>query len=78
MLRAQVDRLEDNVYIGTVVLRQDKRVISLDARPSDAIALAIGNQVPIYVSQKLVDQAGVKLDELDEPRPDKGIDPIAL
>ncbi|MBW2452948.1 MAG: bifunctional nuclease family protein [Deltaproteobacteria bacterium] len=78
MLRAQVDRLEGNVYIGTVVLRQGNRVISLDARPSDAIALAIGNEVPIYVSQQLVDKAGVKLDELDHPRPDKGTDPISL
>ncbi len=78
ILRAQVDRLRDNVYIGTVVLRRGEQIIKLDARPSDAIALAIGNQVPIYVSRQLVEDAGVKLSELDAQKPDEKIDPISL
>ena len=78
ILRAQVDTLQDNVYIGTVVLRRGEQIIKLDARPSDAIALAIGNQVPIYVSRQLVEKAGVKLSELDAQRPDEKIDPISL
>jgi bifunctional DNase/RNase len=61
-----------------VVLRTGSKVVSFDSRPSDAIALAIGNQVPIYVSQQLVDDAGVRLDELDDSKPDRGTDPISL
>jgi bifunctional DNase/RNase len=78
MLRAQVDTLQDNVYIGTVVLRRGKEILEIDARPSDAIALAIGNQVPIYVSRKLVDHAGVAISELDVKKPDEKTDPISL
>jgi len=78
MVRAQVDRLEDNIYFGTVVLRQGDKVMTFDSRPSDAMALAIGNQVPIYVSQQVLDRAGVKLDELDNRKPEPGSDPISL
>ncbi len=78
ILRAQVDTLQDNIYIGTVVLKKGDRILQIDARPSDAIALAIGNQVPIYVSRKLVEDAGVRLSELDVQKPDETIDPISL
>jgi hypothetical protein len=43
-----------------VFLRQGSREIHIDARPSDAIALAIGNRVPIYVSRQVLERAGVK------------------
>jgi bifunctional DNase/RNase len=77
MLRAQVDRLEDRVFIGSVVLERDGELIRLDARPSDAIALAIGNGVPIFVARAVVDSAGIRSDELDD-EPPPGADPIAL
>jgi hypothetical protein len=78
MLRAQVDALEDSVYIGTVVLKQGAQVLSFDARPSDAIALAVGNAVPIFVSRKLLDEAGIRADQLDDERPQKAANPVAL
>ncbi|HZO12375.1 MAG TPA: bifunctional nuclease family protein, partial [Polyangiaceae bacterium] len=78
MIRAQVDALEENVYIGTVVLKRGEEIIKFDARPSDAIALAIGNKVPIFVSKKVLDQAGIKADQLDEKRAVKAPDPVAL
>ena len=78
MIRAQVDALEENVYIGTVVLKRGEEIIKFDARPSDAIALAIGNKVPIFVSKKVLDQAGIKADQLDDERAVKAPDPVAL
>jgi bifunctional DNase/RNase len=77
MLRAQVDRLEDRVFIGSVVLQRGQELILLDARPSDAIALAIGNGVAIFVSRAVVDSAGIRSDELDD-EPPPTTDPIAL
>ena len=78
MIRAQVDALEENVYIGTVVLKRGAQFIKFDARPSDAIALAIGNKVPIFVSRKVLDQAGIKANDLDNERAVKAPDPVAL
>jgi bifunctional DNase/RNase len=80
LLRAQVDTLEGQVYIGSLVLQVGDRVTLLDARPSDAIALAIGQKAPIYLSSKLLRRVGFTLDELDLPGEKRGrtVDPVAL
>ena len=36
----------------------------LDSRASDAVALAIGNAVPIYVAQAVLDEAGLDRDKV--------------
>jgi bifunctional DNase/RNase len=78
MLRAQVDRLEDTAFIGRVFFERGGEVIELDARPSDAIALAIGNGAPIYVSEKLLAAAGVRPRDMPDERPSEGAEPVAL
>jgi bifunctional DNase/RNase len=62
LVRVQVDDLRDGVFIGSVFIRQGARVIELDARPSDAIALAVGNKIPIYVADHVVAYAGTPAD----------------
>ena len=69
LVQVQVDELrhdgENGVYIGSIFVRDaHKRVIRIDARPSDAIALAIGAHVPIYVARKVLEAAGVPYDEV--------------
>lgn len=70
--RAQVDALENGTYIGTLVVAQKGRYIELDARPSDAIALAMGAKAPIVVADAVLKKAGVPkasfhgLDDEDE------------
>jgi bifunctional DNase/RNase len=78
LVRVQVDDLRDNTYIGTVVLEKGGEILKLDARPSDAIALAIGNRVPIYVSKKLLEKAGVRPEDLVNPAVQEKREPIAL
>jgi bifunctional DNase/RNase len=84
----RVDRLQNNTYYGTVVLRTTANRVELDARPSDAIALALGSHAPIHVARIVVDQAGIKLDPLKHGKfpaediplapVDKRPDPISL
>jgi bifunctional DNase/RNase len=73
LVQVQVDELrgtdDDGVFIGSIYVRTHGRVIKLDARPSDAIALAIGNHVPIYVAQSVVDKAGLPWDQLQKQLP---------
>ena len=83
MVRAQVDRIVDGVYIGTVVFERigSNELFSLDARTSDAIALAIGNDVPIYVAEPVFDEAGIKADDLGDdgvPRGGAPRNPVEL
>ena len=65
VVRAQVDKLEDNTYLGTLVLKTKSRYIQLDSRPSDAIALALGSGAPIYCASKVIAEAGVSRDSFD-------------
>lgn len=73
LVKIHVDDLKSGTFVGTVFVRQGKRVIRVDARPSDAIALAIGNRVPIFVSRAVLEQAGVREQASDgkqSPEPD--------
>ncbi len=76
VVKVQVDALRDGVFHGSVYLRAGRRVLRLDARPSDAIALAIGNRAPIYVAQEVLDAAGVPRDELMKQLPANAGGPV--
>lgn len=64
IVKVHVDAIRDGVFHGSVHIRAGRRVLRLDARPSDAIALALGNRAPIYVAQEVLDGAGVPRDEI--------------
>ncbi|HHY39437.1 MAG TPA: bifunctional nuclease family protein [Clostridia bacterium] len=51
--------LKDNTFYGQVLLRAGDDTIEIDARPSDAIALALRTGAPIFVSEKVMEEAGV-------------------
>jgi bifunctional DNase/RNase len=65
----RVDSLVDGVFHGTVLVRAGPRLIERDARASDAMALAIGNAAPIYVSTEVVRQVGVDLSKIEVRAP---------
>ncbi|NWG02324.1 MAG: bifunctional nuclease family protein [Syntrophaceae bacterium] len=53
--------LKDHTYYATLYLKLTKGVIEVDARPSDAIILALKSKVPIFVSAKIVDEQAILL-----------------
>ena len=59
-------QLHDNTYYAHIVV--DVRGVrrEIDARPSDAIALGLRVDAPIFVAEQVMDQAGVTLNEEDE------------
>ena len=63
LTKIQVDDLKGNTFVGTVFIQQAEQMSEIDARPSDAIALAVGNRVPIFISKKVIERAGVKKNE---------------
>lgn len=78
MLRAQVNALKDGVFLGSVVFDDAGTLIEIDARPSDAIALAIGNQVPIFIAPEVIADAGVRPETVSGVRPHSKTPPVAL
>jgi bifunctional DNase/RNase len=58
-----VNDLHDDTFYARIVMDREGERIELDARPSDAIALAVRVQVPIFVSESVMERAGVVPDE---------------
>lgn len=57
--RIVVSDLSDETYRARLVLELDGETREIDARPSDAIAIAIRAGVPIYATEAVLDRAGV-------------------
>jgi len=72
LTKIHIDDLRENTFIGTVFIVHNKKTTSIDARPSDSIALALGNRAPIYVSQEVLNQAGIREPEVNEPQEPSG------
>lgn len=52
-----ITELRDDTFFATLWLRQDNELLAIDARPSDAIALALRADCPIYVSEQVMQSA---------------------
>jgi hypothetical protein len=55
--RIVVSDLRDNTFYAMIYLDRDGETIAIDARPSDAIALALRTRSPIFVEDSVVDSA---------------------
>ena len=52
-----VSDLKDNTFYALIYLRVGEELVAVDARPSDAIALALRVRAPIYVEDTVIDNA---------------------
>jgi len=59
ILRVEVLALKDDVFFGNLVVESNGHTIDVDARPSDALALAVRYNVPILVARDVMDAAGI-------------------
>lgn len=59
----RIETLKDDVFYATARIRTENTLHEIDARPSDAIALAVVTSTPIFVSEEVFDRAGVALPE---------------
>jgi bifunctional DNase/RNase len=66
MVSIIIAELIDDIFHARLVLDADGRHVEIDSRASDAIALAVRTKVPIYVTENVLDQAGVTLQSMDE------------
>jgi bifunctional DNase/RNase len=72
-VKSQIDDLRDDTYFGSVFVRQGDRILQLDARPSDAIAIALGSGAPLYVSRSVMLVSGVPREQIEKEEKDQGI-----
>jgi uncharacterized protein len=58
--------LQENTFYALIYLSLDGKTVAIDARPSDAIALALRTRAPIYVEDTVIDNA-----KTFDPAPEK-------
>ncbi len=69
--RVEISELADNTFFARLILDREDKEMVVDARPSDAIALALRCEAPIFVAPAVMQQAGVMLK--DPSSPDDGV-----
>jgi len=79
-----VNGLENDTFFATIVLDVNGQTMEIDSRPSDAIALAVRVEAPIFAEESVLERAGVLLDEdsqdgeEDHPEGSRAVDPAEL
>ena len=60
VLAARVNYFQDGIYYGDIILQQGNKVLNIDSRPSDAIAIAVRYDIPVHFNESLLMQQGAK------------------
>ena len=61
-----IDDLRDGTFFAQITMKVGEETKEIDSRPSDAVALALRTKAPIYVSERVLEAAGVRPKEADE------------
>jgi bifunctional DNase/RNase len=62
IIEVTIHKLEEGVFHSKLTCKDIDRTIEIDARTSDAIALALRFKCPIYTTSEIIDKAGIILD----------------
>ena len=65
-----IDELHNETFYAKVICELNGETHEIDARPSDAIAIAVRFNAPVFVSEEIMDEAGIK----EEQKEDEGDD----
>jgi uncharacterized protein len=72
IFQVQIREFKDQVFFANLVLEESGgRKLELDARPSDAIALALRAGAPIYATPQVMAEAGMAEESAEELTPDE-------
>ena len=63
VVRISVVEMRDSTFFARVVLRRGDEEVELDARPSDAIALALRAKAPIYAADDVIAESAIQMED---------------
>lgn len=72
----RIESLKETTFYAVARLRSTDNVWEVDARPSDAIALALHLNSPIYVASELIEQYGLDIPAKVQNQLGKGLDSL--
>jgi uncharacterized protein len=68
--RVLITRVQDNTYFAEMLIQRGDEVISVDARPSDSIAIALRLQSRLYTTEELLSASAIQLTEAEAAEPE--------
>lgn len=60
VLMVKIVTLKEGTYYANLILKKENKILNLDAKPSDSIAIAVRTNAPVYVKKSLLTQYGQK------------------
>jgi bifunctional DNase/RNase len=73
LVRVEISEIRDNTFFARLLLRSAETgpytaeaPLVIDARPSDALALAVRSKCPIYLAEEVIDEAGIPAESIVE------------
>ena len=69
--RILISELIDQTFYALIRMSADGKTVEVSSRPSDAIALAVRVNAPIYAAEEVLDQAGIELRDEEETEVEK-------
>ena len=73
VVRITVTELRDNTFYASITVHQNGSEIEIDSRPSDAIALAVRAEAPIFAAERVIEESAIEF-EGDEVNEDEIVD----
>ncbi len=62
VVRICVTELRENTFYATITIQQDGSEIEVDSRPSDAIALAVRAEAPIFAADRVIEESAIEFE----------------
>ena len=62
VVRIAVTELRENTFYAQITVQQDGKEIEIDSRPSDAIALAIRAEAPIFAADEVIEESAIEFE----------------
>ena len=73
IMEVVINRFRDGVFYAMLVCQQGDDIVMVDARPSDAIALAVRLGCEIYAYETVMEEAGIIMDDMEDETPDQNL-----
>lgn len=61
--KISINELRDNTFFATITISVAGSEVEIDSRPSDALALAVRVQVPIFVAEEVIEESSIEFDQ---------------
>lgn len=64
--RVVISKVESNTYYAELVIKHGEELVSIDARPSDSIAIALRLQAPLFTTEDLLSAGTIQIEAAEE------------